>query len=304
MSNSRPTLCSQTLDIHEQQVDRWIRENESSRPQLAAKLKRTIGGKPGCLWLGEWTPNVWRAAKDLKDHAKANDSLYQVVLYNIPNRDAGGFSAGGSDSAASYRRWIKDVATGLGGKYGIIILEPDALAHARDFAPAQKQGRLNLLRETAAYLRKKCHNAHIYIDAGHPGWLGIDDVAELLIKAGVKLIDGFSLNVSNSYTTEDCYNYGMEITRKVSRTLGFIIDTSRNGNGNPPESGTGTWANNPTLKIGETPKTRVRQPNNFENQLHALLWVKLPGESDGAYNGGPSAGRFWPEGAERLVRDA
>jgi len=38
--------------------------------------------------------------------------------------------------------------------------------------------------------------------------------------------------------------------------------------------------------------------------LDALLWVKLPGESDGSCNGGPPAGRWWQEIALELARNA
>jgi endoglucanase len=38
--------------------------------------------------------------------------------------------------------------------------------------------------------------------------------------------------------------------------------------------------------------------------LDALLWVKLPGESDGACNGGPAAGQWWQEIALELAANA
>lgn len=38
--------------------------------------------------------------------------------------------------------------------------------------------------------------------------------------------------------------------------------------------------------------------------LDALLWVKLPGESDGSCNGGPPAGQWWQDVALELARNA
>jgi endoglucanase len=38
--------------------------------------------------------------------------------------------------------------------------------------------------------------------------------------------------------------------------------------------------------------------------VDALLWAKPPGESDGACNGGPPAGRWWAEQAIELVENA
>ena len=38
-----------------------------------------------------------------------------------------------------------------------------------------------------------------------------------------------------------------------------------------------------------------------ETKCDAFLWVKIPGESDGKGNGGPRAGRFWPDMGSELV---
>ncbi|NUT94690.1 MAG: endoglucanase, partial [Saccharothrix sp.] len=36
--------------------------------------------------------------------------------------------------------------------------------------------------------------------------------------------------------------------------------------------------------------------------VDAFLWVKRPGESDGECQGGPAAGRWWPEQALELAK--
>ena len=43
---------------------------------------------------------------------------------------------------------------------------------------------------------------------------------------------------------------------------------------------------------------------NDGSGLDALLWVKLPGESDGTCNGGPAAGAWFPSMALELARNA
>ena len=40
---------------------------------------------------------------------------------------------------------------------------------------------------------------------------------------------------------------------------------------------------------------------NDSTGLDALLWVKLPGESDGTCNGGPAAGQWWQEMALEMM---
>ena len=62
----------------------------------------------------------------------------------------------------------------------------------------------------------------------------------------------------------------------------FVIDTSRNGNGANSEH-----FNPYGRALGELPTT-----NTCDEIVDAYLWVKVPGESDGAVNGGPKAGRF------------
>jgi endoglucanase len=36
--------------------------------------------------------------------------------------------------------------------------------------------------------------------------------------------------------------------------------------------------------------------------VHAFLWIKKPGESDGECNGGPKAGQWWTEMAIGLAK--
>jgi endoglucanase len=51
-----------------------------------------------------------------------------LVLYNIPGRDCGSYSAGGAENTADYETWIDAIAGAIGRQKVVIILEPDALA--------------------------------------------------------------------------------------------------------------------------------------------------------------------------------
>ena len=89
----------------------------------------------------------------------------------------------------------------------------------------------------------------------------------------------------------------MAYGRQVSALLGgvrFVVDTSRNGNG-PGDD----WCNPSGRAVGERPTG-----STGHDVVDAYLWIKTPGESDGACNGGPSAGVFWPDYALGLVRAA
>jgi endoglucanase len=133
-------------------------------------------------------------------------------------------------------------------------------------------------------------NVKVYVDSST--WAGVDDSVNLLGK--LSGMDGFSCNVSGYNDQGSVLNYASAVANKTG--LHFIVDTSRNGNGNPHGS---AWCNVTDTKIGHT--------NTFTTNVDkcdAFLWVKVPGESDGLginddgshpRNDVPSAGTPWPE---------
>jgi endoglucanase len=208
-----------------------------------------------------------------------------LVAYNIPNRDCGSYSAGGSDSNEDYRTWISNFADGIGSRSAMVILEPDATATS-----CVTDARLELLGDAVRILKAR-PNVAVYIDAGHPNWIDADTMADRLQTAGVASADGFALNVSNFYTTAENTTYGEAVSQLIDGKH-FIIDTSRNGNG-----WNGEWCNPTGRHIGTNP---TLETGNI--LIDALLWVKPPGESDGTCNGGPSAGTWWADYALGLVQ--
>lgn len=303
MSLSASSIRNKSLHKYEGVIDYWIRENAHSNPELSDLFRRTLASQPIANWIGNWTPNPRGHVRMLSQHAKRNNEIFQIVLYNIPNRDLGGFSAGGCQTREVYLSWIREVARGVGSADGILIIEPDALAHAAELDEVRREERFELLRRAAKIIRQNCRRARIYIDVGHPQWLSSGVVVEYVSKSGIEFANGISLNISNSHTTEDCYNYGMQIVSSFSENYGIIIDTSRNGAGPPPSHITGVdfWANVRSNRLGQKPSLEIGSSGIFSDQLHGVLWIKVPGTSDGAYNGAPNAGEFWPEGAYRLI---
>src|SRR5690606_13816059 len=134
--------------------------------------------------------------------------------------------------------------------------------------------------------------ARVYIDAGHSAWLSPSEAANRLNQIGFSDAVGFSINVSNYRTTAESKAWGEQVSQLTGGKR-FVIDTSRNGNG---PSGS-EWCNPRGRARGERP-TLV----NESGGLDALLWIKLPGESDGACNGGPQAGQWWQDVALELAR--
>jgi endoglucanase len=165
-------------------------------------------------------------------------------------------------------------------------------------------------------------------------------MATRLIRAGVDRATGFFLNASNYRSTEELIAYGTQLSKCIylrqrnggtactadqiaavrvpSRKLThFVIDTSRNGQGpwEPPDGlypDPQNWCNPPGRGLGPRPTTRTGDP-----LVHAFLWIKRPGESDGASTRGtpgpedpvyggvdPPAGDWWPEYALGLAERA
>jgi endoglucanase len=268
------------------QAETWKR----SRPADAALLQR-IADQPVARWLGGWVTDIGREVNQAVKTMTSAGALPVFVAYNIPGRDCGSYSAGGAGGASAYRQWIRDLATGIGGRSAIVILEPDALAGMDCLNQAGRLERVTLIREAVVAL--KGQNASVYIDAGNARWHSPEEMAPRLMQAGVAEANGFSLNVSNFQATSINVAYGERLSRMIGGKH-FVIDTSRNG---IPSTNPGQWCNPRGRALGVAPTTNTGHP-----LIDAFLWVKAPGESDGTCGGGPQAGAWWSAYALELSR--
>jgi endoglucanase len=271
-----------------QQAKAW----RNSRPHEAS-LMDLLAAQPVAYWFDGIDESTYESVQSVVRAAKRHNSIPVLVAYNIPERDCGGYSAGGARSDESYLAWVDSFATAITNKEAIIILEPDALADARCLSAKAESRRESLLSRAVTIFKQDSPNASIYIDAGNPHWIAAEEMALRLQRVGIENADGFALNVSNFETTQDNIEYGT----KISQLLGgkhFVIDTSRNGLGS-----NGDWCNPPGRATGEKPTLSTGYP-----LVDAFLWVKVPGESDGTCHGGPRAGEWWPDYALGLVERA
>lgn len=269
---------------------RQAQDWRNSRRQDAALLEY-IASQPTGSWLGDWNNDVARDADRILDDATRRGQVPLIVAYNIPNRDCGSHSAGGAGSVETYREWVRELARGIGDREAIVILEPDAMALVSCLTHEGRSERFSLIREAVSVLKSRT-KAFVYIDAGHAQWVDAEEMAQRLHLAGIDNADGFSLNVSNFVSTERNLAYGEQVSRRLSGAH-FVIDTSRNG-GNVAS---GEWCNPSGAALGAAPTTETGHP-----LADAFLWVKPPGESDGACNGGPAAGRWWADYALEMAR--
>ncbi|MEU6351252.1 glycoside hydrolase family 6 protein [Streptomyces sp. NPDC047072] len=274
-----------------EQIELWRRQG---RTKDAALLKR-IADEPVALWpAGELDPTATVKAATAAAAHEGRTALF--VAYNIPHRDCGQHSAGGAADADAYRAWIGQFAAALGDARALVVLEPDAVAHIVDgCTPEEDAGeREQLLGEAIARLKEQPHTK-VYLDAGNPAWIREPwKLVEPLKRSGIERADGFSLNVSNFQTDAATRKYGLQLSGDLGGKH-FVVDSSRNGNGPLP----GAWCNPPGRALGKRPTTDTGVP-----ALDAYLWIKRPGESDGTCEGGPDAGKWWPEYALGLARNA
>ncbi|MBB1252722.1 glycoside hydrolase family 6 protein [Streptomyces sp. OF3] len=265
-----------------------------------ARLIRKIADRPA----GEWIrpEQAEDQTRKITEAAAAAKTPPILVMYNIPHRDCGQYSKGGARSADEYRQFTDAVVRGIGDRAASVVIEPDALPHIMvpGCVPQHMHDEQYTLMKEAVDKLKSLPNTKVYLDAGNPHWIrDPGGMVTPLKRAGIDAADGFSLNVSNYQTTEENIEYGKRLSSMVGGKQ-FVIDTSRNGNG--PMDGKEdeeAWCNPPGRALGEPPTTRTA-----DKLVDAYMWIKRPGESDGACKGGPAAGQWHHEYALELARNA
>lgn len=264
----------------------WVSNN--SGHEFAAFVDQKIASVPTAVWFGDWNNNVESDVRNYVDAARNAGKVPVIVVYNVPNRDCGQFSAGGASSHSEYANWIGDVADGLGTGEAIVILEPDSLA----LGECLDSNRTSSLNNAVVVIGDHCGECRVYLDAGHSQWVPPAEMASRLTAAGVLNADGFFTNVSNYNATSNEAAFGQQVLSALGNPdgLGQMIDTSRNGNGS---SSPDDWCDQQSSALGANPTL-----STGSSTVHGYLWIKVPGESDGCV---AAAGVFVPEEAVRLA---
>lgn len=272
----------------------WVRSHGSD--SRASTINANIATKPMARWFGNVSGTTIGAAVGAFVGAADNaNKLPVLVAYNLPGRDAcGGHSGGGAGSPAAYRTWVSAFADSIGSRPAVVIIEPDALGDFECMTASAITERNGMLSFALQQFRDRAPNTWAYLDAGNAGWVAADTMAQRLNGAGVTAAHGFAVNVSNYYTTSASTTYANNVRNSLSSRYGytkpFVIDTSRNGNGS-----NGQWCNPAGRRLGSTAQVG--------GGAEMLLWVKVPGNSDGPCGIAPTipAGQFSPDLAVRLI---
>ncbi|QNK81791.1 glycoside hydrolase family 6 protein [Nakamurella sp. PAMC28650] len=272
-----------------------------------------IAAQPTAYWIVPQKPDYLnqRYVNAIQTAATAAGQVPVFTLYAITNRDCGSYSSGGEPNAGAYRSLVNYVRAGIAGRRAVVIVEPDAIVAAPTCLDSgQMMERAALLRYAANTLSRP--GTSVYLDAGNWNSKGTpqQSLAYLMYAlpyVGIDKVAGFALDTSGVLTTKDEQAFGDRVSARLAAAgmpgKHYVIDTSRNGNG--PGPNTGGFCNLPGLALGANPTSVTRHPLN-----DAFLWVKYPGESDGACSGNgtpdasaPPSGVFWPAYAMRLVNN-
>lgn len=247
-----------------------------------------IADQPIATWLTDTSRSATReTVRTVVRAAERADATPVFVLYNVPDRDCGNYSRGGTEADA-YLPWVRSAAEAMSGSGAVVLVEPDSVAQI---------GKCDRLRDTRLPLLRKAvdalsgHGLTVYLDGGNENRVPVDTMADRLRRAGVDRVQGFFTNVSNFYRVDQERAYADRLADAIGGDPHFVVDVSRNGRG-----WRGTWCNPEGAGLGQAPHV-----TGGTTRLDALLWVKTPGLSDGSCNGGPPAGRWWEAYALALV---
>ena len=244
-----------------------------------------IAKRPVAIWLTSSlssTVLVDVIKRDLA-RAKTEGTTAVFVTYAIPDRDCGGYSAGGL-TATSYLPWSNLIAATLKGHPAVVMVEPDSLSTC----PSQTTSREALIARAVKTFT--VDGIPAYLDGGSPNSVSAETAADRLNAAGIQDARGFFSNVASYYPVDEVRNYDGQISAHTNGAH-FVIDVSRDGKG-----WRGTWCNARGAGLGQDPHVAAG-----DTRLGALLWIKTPGVSDGTCNGSPPAGHWDAPYAKSLV---
>jgi endoglucanase len=197
----------------------------------AARIRSMVSTPTGVWLTGGSAAEVEDRVRRVTTKAAGEQTVPLLVLYNIPFRDCGLYSAGGAATPEAYRAWVDGVVRGIGDRAATVTLGPDSLGivpwytnrhgqlescqpAAADPATAAPD-RFALLRYAVQQISALPHTS-VYLDGTNSGWLNVGEITDRLLKAGVEQADGFFLNTSNFAWTRNLEQYGTWISSCIA----------------------------------------------------------------------------------------
>ncbi|WP_344140500.1 glycoside hydrolase family 6 protein, partial [Luedemannella flava] len=150
-------------------VVKWVAANGSD--SRVGVIRDKIASQPAARWVANYNPSTIQS--ETSAYISAANSAGRVPLlsvYEIPNRDCGGASAGGAPDYSSYLTWVQNFSRGLGNQTVIIILETDSIALQTCLSSSELSTRNNALSQATQTIKAANSNAKVYLDGGHSAW--------------------------------------------------------------------------------------------------------------------------------------
>jgi len=199
-----------------------------------ALLIAAMEATPQAVWLTGNTPaqTASTVTQTLRE-ANFQRAIPLFVLYNIPGRDCGSYSAGGAENTTDYEAWIDAIAGAIGNQKVVILLEPDAIADLPSdcgYDPTQVNipeavtNRYAQINYAITQLEQQPQTS-VYIDGGNSHWQAVPVITQRLITAGVQQAQGFFSNVSNFNLT----TYESKFDTWVSACMAFGMNPADGG---------------------------------------------------------------------------
>jgi len=261
----------------QQQANEW----RNSRPGDAALLD-VVAGQQSVDWV------VSAQTSFLEQYINQRLDLFAraggtpiLAIYNVPKLNCG--DGNGAANGDAYRAWIDRIASIIGQRKVILIVEPDGLTVTGCFSGASLSERYALIAY-AVRAFKANPNTSVYIDGGEDDRFTVDEIVSILQQGNIAQADGFFLNATVYRYTSTMVAYGLKVSEKLGGKH-FVVDTSRNGLG-PGKDG---YCNSRGRALGVSPTTQTG-----ETAVDAFIWLKRVWESDDTCNrGDPSGGQFF-----------
>jgi cellulose 1,4-beta-cellobiosidase len=244
--------------------------------------------------------------------AQGSNTLVQIVVYDLPDRDCHAKASNGEYSIANggeakYQAYIDNIVAQV-KKYPsvrvVAVIEPDSLANlVTNLSDPKCSNAADTYKRCTIYAMQKLNSVgvYMYLDAGHAGWLGWSAnigpaaslFASLYSSAGKPAcVRGLATNVANynaltaaspdpvtsgnsNYDESHYINALGPMLSSSGFPAHFIVDQGRSGVQNI-RAQWGDWCNIKGAGFGTRPTT-----STGNSYIDAIVWIKPGGECDG-----------------------
>jgi endoglucanase len=199
------------------------------------RLLGLIALRPRVRWFGAWYGDAQIESVVRQYIANVTggrpDVLAQMAVFRLaPWEQAACQRLPDAAERASYERWIRAFAAGIGSARVALVLQPDlpfALC-----APHHSAVALRLVADAARRFSALPHTT-VYIDAGAADWATAAQAAQLLAAAGVRYARGFALDATHYDSAARQISFGADVARRLGKDgipgRHLVINTAENG---------------------------------------------------------------------------